>query len=474
MSTQETGDDFGFLSPPSVTVKSWLPHSAIVWGSQQIPDSGPYEYRVQSHLFSDDHESFDGDVIQKLLSSDLSRRTTQASERLASVLFPDTAFGFPINEMFIEKFHGVFLTNAGLIDSSNFSTELKSSIFLNQVVSTITKFLHDTKNPVLGRYQPLRFFSPIHANTPIQGTSLKRKPDVMVVSLVDGHIKKGSMLWPDVQSFIETTREGRPPIRMKDTIVTKSYLMFCNQPERDFIISMGITSQGFKIFLIDRAGIITTDVIPFNYHNCALVFIRMVMGLAFLPDSYIGVDATMNFPKLATPGKKFEEAYPPLVVTKTSPSMPVFDARSLPSWLTVNGVEKDDRPTILVGEQVYPVKSTIFRSQSLVGRGTTVFVVKLPDGTLGVLKDSWNLVKKPTESLAITKLDLPFCPRFVNDHHFKNAETARFRTAARKEALIDKTRIKERMVMYPAGVHISDFSSLWELMIAFLDVIIGA
>jgi len=155
MSTQETGDDFGFLSPPSVTVKSWLPHSAIVWGSQQIPDSGPYEYRVQSHLFSNDHESFDGDVIQKLLSSDLSRRTTQASERLASVLFPDTAFGFPINEMFIKKFHGVFLTNAGLIDSSNFSTELKSSIFLNQVVSTITKFLHDTKNPILGRYRPL-------------------------------------------------------------------------------------------------------------------------------------------------------------------------------------------------------------------------------------------------------------------------------------------------------------------------------
>jgi hypothetical protein len=38
---------------------------------------------------------------------------------------------------------------------------------------------------------------------------------------------------------------------------------------------------------------------------------------------------------------------------------------------------------------------------------------------------------------------------------------------------IRERREKRRVVTYPAGVHISDFSSLWELLVAFLDVVIG-
>jgi len=40
-------------------------------------------------------------------------------------------------------------------------------------------------------------------------------------------------------------------------------------------------------------------------------------------------------------------------------------------------------------------------------------------------------------------------------------------------AEIIEHREKHRIVVYPAGIHISDFSCLWELMAAFMDVVIG-
>lgn len=90
---------------------------------------------------------------------------------------------------------------------------------------------------------------------------MSRKPDVMLVRLVDGCLREGNLWWREVQGLIETTVSKAPRMVMKDTIVTKSYLTFCSQAEKDFL---SITGNGFHIVVADHAGMIDTDVLSFH------------------------------------------------------------------------------------------------------------------------------------------------------------------------------------------------------------------
>lgn len=70
--------------------------------------SSNYEIRTQStHLFDDRNNE-----LNRLLS-DLVGRTLEVTDTMAETLFPDEAFGFPINSSFISNFQGLFL-NAGI------------------------------------------------------------------------------------------------------------------------------------------------------------------------------------------------------------------------------------------------------------------------------------------------------------------------------------------------------------------------
>ena len=95
----------------------------------------------------------------------------------------------------------------------------------------------------------------------------------------------------------------------------------------------------------------------------------------------------------------------------------------------------------------------------------------LPDGRLGIIKDSWITTDRPVEANFLDGLDIPFGPQLIN--HCVLGNTCTFRDNPIRPPAICERREKRRVVTYPAGVHISDFSSLWELMAAMLDVVIG-
>jgi hypothetical protein len=97
--------------------------------------------------------------------------------------------------------------------------------------------------------------------------------------------------------------------------------------------------------------------------------------------------------------------------------------------------------------------------------------VELPDGRLGVIKDSWITTNRATEASFLEGLDIPFGPQLIN--HCLLGNTSMFRDNPITPPSIPECREKRRVVTYPAGVHISDFSSLWELMVAMLDVVVG-
>jgi Fungal protein kinase len=176
----------------------------------------------------------------------------------------------------------------------NFATEKSTCIFLNRMIATIDVFLQATKEPDLENFQPQRYFTALHSTTPIAGSKVKWKPDLVLVRLIDGCIRQGTLHWHDIQTLVEHTREVKPPMRMPETVLSKSYQIFCSQPERDFIITLCITGEGFHIVVADHSGVVETDVIKITQYTSS-VLVRMVMGLAFLPDSFLGVDTRQGF-----------------------------------------------------------------------------------------------------------------------------------------------------------------------------------
>jgi Fungal protein kinase len=127
---------------------------------------------------------------------------------------------------------------------------------------------------------------------PIAGSKVKWKPDLVLVCLIDGCIRQGTMHWHDIQTLVKHTHEVKPPMRMPEMVLSKSYQIFCSQPEQDFIITLCITGKDFHIVVADHSSVVETDVIKITQYTSS-VLIQMVMGLAFLPDSFLWVDTTI-------------------------------------------------------------------------------------------------------------------------------------------------------------------------------------
>lgn len=433
-----------------------------------------YALRVQS-------SQFDGVVgenecnIGIQLKKDLADRVCEAGHNLVDKIFPDDAFGFSINGRFMEYFNGIFLTPAGTINSKNFITEVKTAALLNRLITTAAHLLRASG---LKHVKPLRYFSSLHANTPIP-SEVKRKPDIVLLRLVDDvYIRTGLVDWKEVQALVELTTSKDVPTRMAETVTEKNYLMFCAQPDKDFIISICMSGSGFQIVVSDHAGQIDTNVI--SYETNPILFLRMVMGFAFLPDKWLGIDTTIIrriSVQASSESKTFESMFPTLKKFDNA-SIDILNATTL-DMKTPFAITKElakpgectEFDTITIDGNTYKVLSVLFHSPSFIGRSTRVFLVRLPDGRQGVLKDSFITIDRRTEVSILKELTIPFGPEIID--HCILGNTASFRQSLYSPAKFLETREKRRIVTYPAGVHISDFSSLWELMVVFLDVAVG-
>jgi hypothetical protein len=406
------------------------------------------------------------------LNNDNNDRLSFAYNTLPYYVFPDEAFGFSVNTQFAQNFHGIFLDSCGTINGDNFTSEDKTAIFLNRMITTISCFLHASGQT---HFKPLRYFTATLKNTPITGDFLNRKPDIAVVRLVNGNYpQKEKLQWNDVQALAEQTISEDPPARMADTIIDKNYLMFCAQPERNYIINLCIVKKGFFLIVSDHVGQIETDRLAFDQPSDVISLLRVVMGIAFLPDKWLGIDDTIIRRVNRTPfSDNFEKMYPVFQSTFIEPNLSVFYPRSdigNPFAITTEEGECDF-DTISIGDTTYKVVSLLFQSYALIGRATKVFLVKFPDGREGVLKDSFVTTDRSTEASILKDLTIPFGPELVNHCVFE--DTNFFRRSLKIPAQNWEVRQKRRTVTFPAGVHISEFTSLWELMVAFLDVAVG-
>ena len=81
--------------------------------------------------------------------------------------------------------------------------------------------------------------------------------------------------------------------------------------------------------------------------------------------------------------------------------------------------------TITIGSTVYQVICIIFSAKSFIGHTTRVFLVQLPDGSKGILKDSWIPPARSPESKSLEGLAIPFGPQIIDHDILQNTGTLR-------------------------------------------------
>ena len=214
------------------------------------------------------------------------------------------------------------------------------------------------------------------------GSKVKQKPDLVLVYLIDGCLRQGTLHWHDIQTLVKHTREPKPPMWMPETVLSKSYQIFCSQPKRDFIITLCITAKGFYIVVADHSGMVETDVIKITQYTSS-VFVQIVMGLALLPDRFLGMDTTITHCKLEIASSiRFQEEYRPYTYQPSTTPLVFFrgphNALKNPLAITktpaTEGFDKNFS-TITISSTVYQGICIIFSAKSFIGHATRVFLV---------------------------------------------------------------------------------------------------
>ena len=141
---------------------------------------------------------------------------------------------------------------------------------LNKIITTTACFFEAAK---LGHLKPLWYFTAIHATVPVCAV-VPHKPDIVLIHLVNGaYTQEGHLQWKDIQALVEHTISKDLPPCMVKTVTDKNYLMFCDQPEKNFITNLCITGSGIYVVVSDHASQIDTDLISFDKPSSALLFL---------------------------------------------------------------------------------------------------------------------------------------------------------------------------------------------------------
>ena len=154
------------------------------------------------------------------------------------------------------------------------------------MIATINAFLQATKEPDLENFQPQCYFTSLHSTRPIMGSKVKWKPDLVLIHLIDGCLRQGTLHWHNIQTLVKHTCEPKPLMWMPETVLSKSYQIFCSQPKRDFIITLCITAKGFHIVVADHSGMVKTDVIKITQYTSS-VFVRVFGISIFCPSLHM-------------------------------------------------------------------------------------------------------------------------------------------------------------------------------------------
>jgi hypothetical protein len=374
--------------------------------------------------------------LNLILSGELEGSTLE-ERHLLKFLFPDTILGFSIDEAtgYLEQL-GAFTRAATVVPGNPgeffFHDAVRRQV--NDEASMAGHLNHITK-ALQHRYPYLkstREWSSQNCSNPVPGTH-PRKPDLALCDASVLNIQVAGLLssWSMVHSIIEIkdTKSAKAPTAIVDTIRNKALLIFDAQPTRRYLITAWITSIAFGLIYFDRSGEIRAS----WQSKSHAVFVRLIAGLAFGPESALGYDPSVTRDELG------------------------------------------DAEEIRVKEKRYHIIRCLFKAVVLRGRGTACWLVE-KDGQQFVIKDTWADVKRQWQEWEF----LQAC----REHNIRNVaylvdmeDIATDSTRLCRANIVGATEVEERvhrrLVLRPICVTIDRFASKVELLHALIDQIKG-
>lgn len=397
-----------------------------VWQSTPLKTT---PYRQKHYSLNIRNQRFNVSTLNQILGREL-RGSTLKCQEIVDILLPDNAVGFPVHPA-VEKLKKV-------IPFSEIDRPIKENPFLKHLTSEAS--MAETLNHLI-RLLSILFNVPYRRKWTAQNCSValqgihSRKPDI---ALCDDAVLQSQTTslasWRVVH--IVTEINNIQPLKFQillNTLRNKALLIFHSQPTRRYLITIWMTPLNFGIIYFDRAGEIQGR---WDYSRFD-VFVRLVGGVAFCPDCFLGYD--------------------PLVVR---------DAFGTVTDITVK-------------ELSYRVVDLIFSTCVLRGRGTSCFLVER-DGSQFVIKDTW--ANKDRQSQEWQFLETCRQNNILDVAQLVGWEDITIdgvldSTSQRRRGTLPETvedRVHRRLVLQPICATIEEFASKQELLSALVSHIQGS
>ncbi|KLO13796.1 hypothetical protein SCHPADRAFT_997111 [Schizopora paradoxa] len=219
----------------------------------------------------------------------------------------------------------------------------------------------------------LRFWTSSTKDRAPRGEATKRKSDLMLVA-------KGCMLdelyWWHCLVSKEIKYDEVADEDSSDQIWQAVKLIFRNQPNRMFVLGVKLVGTKMTLVYVDRSGMLVSS--SFDIHEDPISFLRVVVGLVYVSDEYIGFDTSVSIDK---------------------------EGRGHAS---LNGIK-------------YSVEDVVYTKSGVFGRGTVCFKVTRGEGqsVTYALKDAWVDVSRAQKEVEIlrelNKLNITHIPKII-DH----------------------------------------------------------
>jgi hypothetical protein len=250
--------------------------------------------------------------------------------------------------------------------------------------------------------------------------------------------------WPNIQIHgeLKSSNSSANQKLVLTQLLNGAYLIFSNQDNRRFVISTAFMADDIRLFIFDRAGLVTTA--PFNLHDDPKSFVRVFATLMFTNDrAVLGYDTSI----IATDAGRFVE----------------------------------------VGGVTHRLVKRLFISDVIRGRGTVCWHAR-HDGQDFVIKDTWTDASRPyTEAEILLKAkDIEGVPKVVAEtivkvngvegrtHNLRSNITPTTSGKLHEKCSNIEKRIHRRLVLTPFGHALSTFASRKELTSIFIDVVEGS
>lgn len=306
--------------------------------------STPLKQRMGTTRLPNEQSKITVDKLAQLLQKELEDNRVYGAS-FVRLIFPDRILPISVGPRLFKK-----LEYAKIWDSTKCELTCKPSSYSEDDIAEWLNALATGIGKCFPRHEVKRSWYAGNKVVSPMGSAIIRKPDIVLLRKADATkiiSKKETTNWTMVLALGETTAESRFPQRMLDTIDGKSYIVFTTQHDRRFVSALCFDGKdGWSLTITDRQGQLITGTMSLRGQDSVELFLRVIIALMFGQEMHLGLDPNM-----------------------------IRDCNHRISRVFIDG-------------DSYSVRRKIYSLQSLLGRGTQVWIV-MKDDRRFILKDAW-------------------------------------------------------------------------------------